>query len=571
MLRRSTEDADRDEEEANQSALRIQKKLLAMIREEEAYMIHSLTSYAKQSPLVGVSGLLDVCRTTLCESVGDLYCIVEEINRGRRQGRRGGESVGFTDTEKTPGHDKRRGSIYDPLADQLRQAESFVDEVVHRSAPLLHRQGATGRGVDETMVLQPLEDIRVVYDSRRGIHLCTHIEKDKLSTRGAGSVGAVQHDLAGWQTDGIIDGAFKTPRSSTKQSKSTRTSTRVVSQDNQTSNIPILSSDNMQFPPQRGFITPIRSGIMSSSTSNNFGLISPMGSSLRQHSSTSRSIPSMPYLPSPYLSSQLPIDAIQVCMKHSHVHFTTPEVRSISMSIQQALDELLIMVDTVLGNLFESIKPYMPSLHALCNAVSFLDMICSLSSYVALQPFSSIPIFTQAHTPLALRNCIHPLLSGTIIGIEPSSDRSHQFGQKRTKHHSRPLSHRNSSNNGKEKEKEKEKERYKEGSVREEESESSGNDVGDLDRCMSNHRGIGSFPMSHPSLSSSTASTQVSGFNHIVPNDVFVAPSCSVQLIYGANGSGKTTYTTLVLLLIVLAHIGCHVPAQFCSLPLFAS
>ena len=58
-----------------------------------------------------------------------------------------------------------------------------------------------------------------------------------------------------------------------------------------------------------------------------------------------------------------------------------------------------------------------------------------------------------------------------------------------------------------------------------------------------------------------SSSCSCSGF---VPNDTFLGPS-GVQVVTGPNMSGKSTYIRQVALLTIMAHMGCHVPAEFAS------
>lgn len=50
------------------------------------------------------------------------------------------------------------------------------------------------------------------------------------------------------------------------------------------------------------------------------------------------------------------------------------------------------------------------------------------------------------------------------------------------------------------------------------------------------------------------------------PNDTYITPSCTLHLLTGPNMSGKSTYLKQVALLVVMAQIGCYVPATFMSL-----
>lgn len=55
------------------------------------------------------------------------------------------------------------------------------------------------------------------------------------------------------------------------------------------------------------------------------------------------------------------------------------------------------------------------------------------------------------------------------------------------------------------------------------------------------------------------------GTVNIVPNDTTVTSENSFQVLTGANMSGKSTYLKQIVLLQVMAQIGCHVPADFAS------
>jgi DNA mismatch repair protein MSH4 len=54
-----------------------------------------------------------------------------------------------------------------------------------------------------------------------------------------------------------------------------------------------------------------------------------------------------------------------------------------------------------------------------------------------------------------------------------------------------------------------------------------------------------------------------------VPNDIFASPQSRLQLITGANNSGKSTYIMGIPLLSIMAQVGCFVPATFATLPIF--
>jgi DNA mismatch repair protein MSH4 len=47
-----------------------------------------------------------------------------------------------------------------------------------------------------------------------------------------------------------------------------------------------------------------------------------------------------------------------------------------------------------------------------------------------------------------------------------------------------------------------------------------------------------------------------------VPNNTYTDGGSSFQLITGANSSGKTTYLKQVALIVLMAHLGCYVPAE---------
>ncbi|KAL0231621.1 hypothetical protein GEMRC1_011025 [Eukaryota sp. GEM-RC1] len=65
---------------------------------------------------------------------------------------------------------------------------------------------------------------------------------------------------------------------------------------------------------------------------------------------------------------------------------------------------------------------------------------------------------------------------------------------------------------------------------------------------------------SHPVLQQT-----VKGF---IPNDFFISDSINTLIIQGINMAGKTTLLRQTSCLIILAHIGCFVPATFSSIPL---
>ncbi|WIA16491.1 hypothetical protein OEZ85_013171 [Tetradesmus obliquus] len=70
----------------------------------------------------------------------------------------------------------------------------------------------------------------------------------------------------------------------------------------------------------------------------------------------------------------------------------------------------------------------------------------------------------------------------------------------------------------------------------------------------------------HPLL----AALREPGFE-VQPNDTFVTPCATLHLLTGPNMSGKSTYLKQVALLVVMAQIGCYVPATFMSLSPYIS
>jgi len=62
---------------------------------------------------------------------------------------------------------------------------------------------------------------------------------------------------------------------------------------------------------------------------------------------------------------------------------------------------------------------------------------------------------------------------------------------------------------------------------------------------------------------------KVMGNQSYVPNDVKMAPDETVMLITGPNMSGKSTYMRQLALTVIMAQIGCFVPAKKAQLPIF--
>ncbi len=57
--------------------------------------------------------------------------------------------------------------------------------------------------------------------------------------------------------------------------------------------------------------------------------------------------------------------------------------------------------------------------------------------------------------------------------------------------------------------------------------------------------------------------------NDYVPNSINLASDHCIQLITGPNMSGKSTYMRQLALIVILAQLGCYVPAKSASLPIF--
>jgi len=54
------------------------------------------------------------------------------------------------------------------------------------------------------------------------------------------------------------------------------------------------------------------------------------------------------------------------------------------------------------------------------------------------------------------------------------------------------------------------------------------------------------------------------------PNDVYIDDAHNVMLLFGANASGKSVYMRQTALIVVLAQMGCFVPAAFASMPVYS-
>ena len=54
-----------------------------------------------------------------------------------------------------------------------------------------------------------------------------------------------------------------------------------------------------------------------------------------------------------------------------------------------------------------------------------------------------------------------------------------------------------------------------------------------------------------------------------IPNNLYMSKNCNVQIITGPNMGGKSTFMRQVVITIIMAQIGCYVPAEKAVLPLF--
>lgn len=62
---------------------------------------------------------------------------------------------------------------------------------------------------------------------------------------------------------------------------------------------------------------------------------------------------------------------------------------------------------------------------------------------------------------------------------------------------------------------------------------------------------------------------KVMGRQSYVPNDIHMDPKTSILLITGPNMSGKSTYMRQLALTVIMAQMGCFVPAESAKLPIF--
>ena len=53
-----------------------------------------------------------------------------------------------------------------------------------------------------------------------------------------------------------------------------------------------------------------------------------------------------------------------------------------------------------------------------------------------------------------------------------------------------------------------------------------------------------------------------------VPNDASFDHGVFLQVMTGANNSGKSTFLQQVALITIMAHVGCYVPAKQATIPL---
>ncbi|RZC73653.1 hypothetical protein C5167_049134 [Papaver somniferum] len=54
--------------------------------------------------------------------------------------------------------------------------------------------------------------------------------------------------------------------------------------------------------------------------------------------------------------------------------------------------------------------------------------------------------------------------------------------------------------------------------------------------------------------------------NDFIPNNIFLSEASNMVIVMGPNMSGKSTYLQQICLIVILAQIGCYVPARFASL-----
>ncbi|KAL8207750.1 hypothetical protein R6Q57_007162 [Mikania cordata] len=54
--------------------------------------------------------------------------------------------------------------------------------------------------------------------------------------------------------------------------------------------------------------------------------------------------------------------------------------------------------------------------------------------------------------------------------------------------------------------------------------------------------------------------------NDFVPNNIFLSEASSMVIVMGPNMSGKSTYLQQICLIVILAQIGCYIPARFATL-----
>ncbi|KAK6781483.1 hypothetical protein RDI58_019279 [Solanum bulbocastanum] len=54
--------------------------------------------------------------------------------------------------------------------------------------------------------------------------------------------------------------------------------------------------------------------------------------------------------------------------------------------------------------------------------------------------------------------------------------------------------------------------------------------------------------------------------NDFIPNGIFLSEASNMAIVMGPNMSGKSTYLQQVCLMVILAHVGCYIPARFATL-----
>jgi DNA mismatch repair protein MSH4 len=64
-----------------------------------------------------------------------------------------------------------------------------------------------------------------------------------------------------------------------------------------------------------------------------------------------------------------------------------------------------------------------------------------------------------------------------------------------------------------------------------------------------------------------SCTTDTDGSSGIIPNDTYATGMKNFTVISGINGSGKSTYLKQIAIIVLLAHCGSYVPAEYASIP----